>query len=399
MSWMGSHGVGLGAGSAPAGLRRKTARWAAGGAAVAATVAAGMMAAPSALAVPVGPVPCSVAALNGEIAAAPSNTILVLTSGCVYRLTAPLPTITRNLTIVGSNDTITAFTGNYTILTNNGATVAISNLRITDANNNLIGGQAGAIFNTGSGSLSLTSVTLAHNTGRTGGAVLNNTGSSLTVASSTFIGNDSTGLGGGAIANGVGATTTVSGTTFLGNDASGAVVLGVKPAVTDGNGGAIGSLGGTVTVNGAASTFTDNFAGGDGGAIDAILGTLNVTKATFNENESDGDGGAVANFGAAATITQSGFTGNRASDNGGAVADASVLGLTSDTLSANRAGTDGGGLFVLSGNVTLNTTDIFGNRAGTNGGGIDRAAGTVSFLNNSFVELNFPNNCNFFCPV
>ena len=64
MSWMGSHGVGLGAGSAPAGLRRKAARWAAGGAAVAATAAAGLAAAPSAMAVATIPVPCSVTALQ-----------------------------------------------------------------------------------------------------------------------------------------------------------------------------------------------------------------------------------------------------------------------------------------------------------------------------------------------
>jgi hypothetical protein len=45
-----------------------------------------------------------------------------------------------------------------------------------NANNNLIGGTAGAIFNTGGGALSLTSVTLADNTGRSGA------GSSITRA-------------------------------------------------------------------------------------------------------------------------------------------------------------------------------------------------------------------------
>jgi hypothetical protein len=390
MSWMGSHGVGLGAGSAPAGLRRKAARWAAGGTAAAATVAAGMMAAPSAMAVATIPVPCSVAALNGAIALAPSNAILVLRSGCVYRLTAKLPTITRNLTIEGSNDTITAFTGSYTILTNNGAVVSLNRLRITDADHT--SGLAGAIFNTGGGALSLTSVTLADNEGPNGGAVYNDTSSSLTVASSTFADNEATagGIGGGgAIANAAG-NVTVSGTTFVGNDAE------------NGAGGAIHSLGGTVTLQSPASGFTDNFADKDGGAIDAILGTLNVTKATFNGNVSDDDGGAVANFGAASTIAQSGFTGNRASDDGGAVADASVLDLTSDLLSANRAGHNGGGLFVAApGHVTLDTTDIIGNRAGNTGGGIRRNTGaSVSFLNTTLVLLNFPNNCsNLICPA
>ena len=57
----------------------------------------------------------------------------MLESGCVYRLTAALPTITRNLTIQGNNDTITRSTGSYTILTNNGASVELNQLRITDA--------------------------------------------------------------------------------------------------------------------------------------------------------------------------------------------------------------------------------------------------------------------------
>jgi predicted outer membrane repeat protein len=389
---MGSHGVGLGAGSAPAGLRRKTARWAAGGAAAAATVAAGMMAAPPAMAVATIPVPCSVAALNAAIALAPSNAILVLKSGCVYRLTAALPTITRNLTIDGSNDTITAFTGNYTILTNNGANVALSQLRITDAFHSGPGALAGAIFNTGGGALSLTSVTLAGNTGPSGGGVFNNTGSSLTVASSTFIGNDATSAlgGGGAIANLATATTTVSGTTFLDNEAE------------NGAGGAIGSLGGSVTVQSPASTFTGNFANTTGGAISStLLGVLNVTKATFNDNEADGDGGAVANLGTAATIAQSGFSANFSDDDGGAIAASARLTLTSDTFTLNEAEDNGGALFVTGGNTTLDTTKVFLNRAVTGtGGGIDRTGGTVSFLNNSQVTLNRPNNCTgVICPA
>jgi predicted outer membrane repeat protein len=401
MSWMGSHGVGPGAGLAPRGLRRKTARWAAGGAAAAATVAAGLMAAPPAMAVATIPVPCSVTALRNAITFAPSNAILVLTSGCVYRLTSALPTITRNLTIEGSNDTITAFSGNYTILTNNGATVALDQLRITDAFHSGAGALAGAIFNTGGGALSLTSVTLADNTGPSGGGVFNNTGASLTVASSNFIDNESTGLGGGAIANGATATTTISGTTFLGNDASGDVVAGVKPAVIDGNGGAIVNLGGAVTVQSPASTFTDNFASSEGGAIASLLGTLNVTKATFNENEADGDGGAVANGGTTAAIAQSGFSGNFSDDDGGAIAASARLTLTSDTFSTNEAEDDGGALFITNGNTTLDTTKVFLNRAVTGtGGGIRRTGGTVSFLNNSQVILNRPNNCSgVFCPA
>jgi predicted outer membrane repeat protein len=383
MSWAGSHGAGLGAGSVLSGLRRKTARWAAGGAAAAVTVAAGLMAAPPAMAVATIPVPCSVAALNAAITAAPGNAILVLRSSCVYRLTAGLPIITRNLTIAGSNDTITAFTGHYTILRNNGANVALSQLRITNADNSLLGAEAGAILNENGGALSLTGVTVAGNTGPAGGGVLNNTGSSLTVASSTFADNRATELG-GAIANGPGATTTVSGTTFLDN-----------AALSAGGGGAIASLGGTVTVQSPASTFTGNTAHANGGAIVAGATSLNVTDATFSHNEADGLGGAVFTSGFSATIAQSGFSGNFSDDAGGAIATSTRLSLNSDTLTTNQAEGFGGGMYVSGGATTLNTTKVFLNRAVTGtGGGIARVgASTVSFLNNSQVTLNRPNNC------
>ncbi len=111
MSWMGSHGVGLGAGSAPAGLRRRVARWTAGGVAIAAARAAGMMAAPAASAVATIPVPCSMTALTPRSRWLRSNSILVLVSRLRLPPRPALPTITRNLTIIGSNDTITALPG------------------------------------------------------------------------------------------------------------------------------------------------------------------------------------------------------------------------------------------------------------------------------------------------
>ena len=229
----------------------------------------------------------------------------MLQRGCTYQLAAALPTITKNLSIVGSGDTITAFSGGpYTILQVKAhRSVAISQARFTDGNDGMSG--PGAIYNRGA-TVSLTGDTFAGNDGGQGGAIQNALAARLTISSSAFAGNRGLSIvpGGGAIANGSLATTTVSGTTFLDNQ-------------TVGSGGAIVNLGGTVTVNGARSTFTGNTAGRGGGAISTFLGTLNVAGATFSGNTAGTTGGAITNTGLAAAITPnaitaSGFTGNRA---------------------------------------------------------------------------------------
>ena len=395
MSRMTSYGAGPGAESARAGLRRNAMRWAAGGAAVTAGVAAALAGASAAVAAPAvtTPVPCSVTLLAAAVAAAPSNATLVLARNCVYRLTAGLPIITKNLTIDGNNATLTpsSSSGHFTILTNNGASVTLRQLTITRANNNLSGAMAGAIFNENNGRLSLTDVTLTDNRGPGGGAIFNG-GRSLTVSDSTFDGNQATGTnGGGAIYNASGATTTVSGSTFRDNEAS----------ANSADGGAISSVGGTVTVETPASSFTDNRTTGNfstGGAISVAAGRLSVTGASFAGNQADNDGGGVAvASGVTATIGNSTFSGNFTGDNGGAISTGTSLRLSTVTLTSNRAQDNGGGLYADGGLTTLDNSLVLGNRAvnGT-GGGIDRAAGTVFLSTNTLVSLNNPNNCSGF---
>jgi hypothetical protein len=109
--------------------------------------------------------------------------------------------------------------------------------------------------------------------------------------------------------------------TFSGNRANGFHVQGFSR----GFGGGIYSSGVPLTVTN--STFTGNFAYGDGGGIEFINagGTLTITNSTFTDNIADvpsdsgdefGSGGAVANHGTL-TITNSTFTGNRAGAGGG----------------------------------------------------------------------------------
>lgn len=380
MTRMGSNGPGLGAGSAPAGPRRRAARWCAAGVSVAAVVGTGLVGASAALASPTVTIPvgCSVSALNHAILFAPSNAILVLRAGCHYHPSGALNTIHRNLTIQGSNDTIAPF-GTFTVLTNDAADVTINQLTIQNA---FATAGGGAINNELGGHLTVTNSRFVGDDGKTGGAINNEAGSALAVTNTSFIDNAASGAGGGAIANAILATTTVNGSTFIGNDATG------------GSGGAIGSLGGSVTVTGPiTSLFTDNSAHVDGGAIAGILGAFNVTKATFTFNHATDFGGAVANFGAPSTVATSSFTHNSAGQSGGAIATATSLDLTSDYISLNFASHHGGGIDLAGGNTSLTTTDVVGNASIMSGGGIYRSAGSLNLNFNSLVTLNHPNNC------
>jgi predicted outer membrane repeat protein len=378
-----SNSVAPGAGRASAGMSRRAARWGAAGAAVAAAVATGFGAAPAALANPVStfPVGCSVNQLANAINNAPSDAILVLRSGCTYHVPGPLPVITQNLTIEGSNDTIEySGTATTTILSVTNVQLTINQLTVADGNG--AGTAPGGLRNNG-GTVTITNSTFRGNDGGDGGAIGNNSGGSLAVSNSNFLGNAAD--FGGAILNRNAAVATVTSSTFLGNFAF------------TGFGGAIGLINGSVTVTGTPGNgeinFTDNEALA-GGAIGDSGGTLNVSYANFSDNASPaGDGGAIATDGGSNIVANSGFSDNFADEDGGAVASSHPLSLNGDTISGNTAEDDGGGIYVLGGATTLNKTDVFNNTADGTGGGIFRNAGSVSLTNGSIVRLNHPNNC------
>jgi hypothetical protein len=365
-----------------------TARLGVAGVAAAAALAVGLGGATAAQAAPAASaaVPCSVGALNAAIMGAPSDAILVLTPGCVFTTSGPLVNITRNLTIVGSNDTI-HLTGPGTILHVLYSNVAISALTFTGGDG--IGTEPGAIHNVG-GTLSLTNVTFAYNDGGIGGAIQNSDHGGLTLSSDTFSFNDAySGLGGagGAVANLGGGSVSISGTSFYRNDGA--------------SGGAVANLGGVVWFPTAAtkSTFTDNDAdgvsvlNGSGGAILNQNGSVTVNNATFSGNRANRFGGAYESVSGTSIISGSALTGNAAGD-GGAIFTSHHLNLVGDTVSGNRAVYYGGGIFVYGGHTTLSqNTLVFANFAGLSGGGIYRKFGTVSLTTGSAVTLNIPNNC------
>jgi hypothetical protein len=76
-------------------------------------------------------VPCDVASLRQSITTAPDNATLVLTAGCIYRLTSALPDVQRNLTIRGNGAAITRLSGSFTMLTVRSANLRLSRVSLT----------------------------------------------------------------------------------------------------------------------------------------------------------------------------------------------------------------------------------------------------------------------------
>ena len=136
------------------------------------------------------------------------------------------------------------------------------------------------------------------NTASSGGAITSVGGGDLSIDGSTFRNNRSqSNVGGAVFANG---ETTITDSTFEGN-------LGTVDAFADG--GAVALTDGSLTVSG--STFADNGATGDGGAIHLAdaADLSSVTNSTFEDNASDFVGASIASE-AVLDVTHSTFADN-----------------------------------------------------------------------------------------
>lgn len=81
-------------------------------------------------------VPCDPAALASDISGAASGATLSLASGCVYVLTAALPTVSRTLTISGNGATLERSAAHgtpaFTILSVTAGTLSLTRLSFTN---------------------------------------------------------------------------------------------------------------------------------------------------------------------------------------------------------------------------------------------------------------------------
>lgn len=427
-------------------MNRCIAQTSARAAAGVAAMTLGLGAAPSAMAdgAPgVVDVPCSATALASDIAGAVSGETLSLVKFCTYRLTAALPAISVDLTILGNESTVErsyrSGTPDFSVFTvTSGASFVLSHVNIRNGNSSGIGvrspidnsGYGGAIYNE-DGNLTVIGGTISGNTANISGGGIDNLGE-MTVRGVVFRGNHAN-FGGGGIATGfqegvptdesvraaIQSPTTVSGSSFFGNSAE--------------DGGGIYIEDSTAVLH---CDFTSNTASRDGGGIyleNGSRGVLTgpdhhmnladqvnggspvVTASGFYRNQAQEFGGGIYDDNGVVTVTGTGFRRNKADFGGGLYNDDQAT-VNGGTFAYNAAGTDGGGFynndqatvngstfarntaehdgagFYNGADATITGSQIFRNTAGNDGGGIFNDGTTIS-LTDSTVTENKPNNC------
>mgnify|MGYP000878693481 FL=1 len=197
-------------------------------------------------------------------------------------------------------------------------------LRIEDSLINLCGAtggrngaNGGAVFNRGTLEIVATEFNLNYSdnntsSGGSGGAIFNQINSSMTISLSTFSQNTAGDNDGGAIFNREGVVSNIADSLFVGNNSR--------------HGGAIfGSGDGELTI--ANSTFTNNTCqvvsnSGDGGAIRTLAGVLSVQGSSFTQNIAT-RGGAIYSFGGNVLVVGSMFNENSATSGSGEIGRAS----------------------------------------------------------------------------
>jgi predicted outer membrane repeat protein len=240
-----------------------------------------------------------------------------------------LPTITSNLVINGNGARIRRNTASGTpqfglIAVGKLGNVTINNLILSDANDiNAEGG--GALLNSG-GIVNLTNCTFSSNYALIGGAIVNF--GTMNIVDCTFS-NNSTPQYGGAISNERGASLTINSSTFVGNKA------GLDQSF--GYGGAI------------SNTNYDT-------PFDRTT-SLVITNSTFVNNSSLNTAGTIYNYSsgdpAVLTVTHSTFFANSAINVGGIYHGSSTGSVKLlNTLLVNNSGGDCGGTVALTTSVS-----------------------------------------------
>lgn len=261
-------------------------------------------------------------------------------------------------TLVVKNCTFTGNTATWgaAILNSYGCTLKVSDS--TFMGNTANDGEGGAIWNGMDGTLNVTSCDFIYNnvTNGPGGAILNN--GITNVDDSFFYGNNAVNWGGSAIWNCIDSTLTVANSTFKGNNAGGEGTVYNDQA----------------TLNVADSYFQDNLAAA-GGAIFDNYGQLKVTGTYFINNTAT-NGGAISVSGYA-SVNGSTFTNNTAEGDGGAIYNEETLSVAESTFTGNTATGGSGGAIYNKGDCTVNFSRIVSNTATKSGSAIYGQSGSA----------------------
>lgn len=181
---------------------------------------------------------------------------------------------------------------------------------------------------------------------------------------------------------GLGARLVIEGLTFVEGRAEG--------------GGFEGSSGGSILNQGFLSlescTFRLNSASAFGGAISNSLdANLGVAQSSFEDNQAASQGGAIVDFGAGCNVRASTFARNQANGGGAfASSNGSDVTITTSTFFGNVSSSDGGALRTV-GTVDISNCTIVGNSA-TTGGGIAAVGIDTTQIRDSILSQNSAEN-------
>ena len=294
-------------------------------AAAAAGLVLGSAPAPAAAAPVLVTVPCRATALTADLAAASSGETLRLAPSCRYVLTAALPLIRENLTILGEGATLERSyapgTPDFTILTVWSGKVNIQRLNFRHTDSEYGGAIDNGVSDEFASVLTVSGGTFSDNTAGFGGAIYNSPGGTLIVKGDVFA-DDSIGIY----------------NNFSPDPGRGQItVLKVTGSSFTGNGEGIYNFG-NASVTG--STFTDN----DSGIFNQTSAHLAVTDSDFSQNSRSG----LLNEGDS-TVTGGSFIRNSTPYTGGGIDNTSdgptALTVTGTSFTGNTAGDGGGGIY------------------------------------------------------
>ncbi len=159
-------------------------------------------------------------------------------------------------------------------------------------------------------------------------------------------------------------------------------------------GGSSASNGGGIIANVAGTNINlidveldNNTAVSDGGAIYLLNGTLTATNVTFSNNSAGGNGGAILGGTAStSTITASQFENNSATSAGGAIFNEGDMSIMDTTINASTAGVGGGIFNAGSGSLDVGSSTLSNNSATSSqvtAGGAMGGAGEINVFNST----------------
>jgi len=298
--------------------------------------------------------------------------------------------VTPNVTI---NEGLEAYgdTGGA-IVNQNGSSSINTFTNVTFTNN--ISPYGGAIDNY-RGTLNLVNCTFQGNKACVNGAAIENEGTGILNVSQGTTFTDNIAGWGGAIFNCY--KCTANGITFTGNKATkagGALVNQgvsfniISCTITDSsashNGGAIANTG-TMTIKSSTIKYCHTTI--DGGAIDN-QGKLTIESSKFYKNTvtstNDGNGGAIENQGTLTISNGCTFTNNHAYY-GGAIYNMKTATINNSTFSGNTANSGGA---ISNYNTAINVTGctFTSNKATNSGGAIENQKGTLTVKSSEFIS-------------